>query len=469
MNEDQKKPSQAQVTHRIPPQALEAEMSVLGAMLIEDDVFAKLLEILDSTCFYKAAHQKIFTAAIKLFEKNEPIDVITVSNQLQQAGELEAIGGSYYLTQLAESIPSAANAEYYAKIVLEKALLRKLIATCVDIADESYEGRNDAYDLIDKAEQKIFTLRKNRDRRGFTPISPILHQTFETIDRFSHSKSGVTGVPSGFRRLDELLSGFQKSDLIIVAGRPSMGKTALCLNITRNAAVIHRIPVGFFSLEMANYQLAMRMLCSEAKVDSHKLRTGRLSEDEWPNLSLKVGVLADAPIFIDDTPAINVLEIRSKARRLKVEHDIGLIIVDYLQLAHGVGRFENRQIEISQISQSLKALAKEIDVPVIALSQLSRAVESRPDKRPQLSDLRESGAIEQDADVVMFIYRPEVYGAVDENERGMAEIIVGKQRNGPTGMVKVAFKHEYILFTDLAPEYYDEEEAVPLESSEDLF
>ena len=469
MNKDQKKPSQAQMTHRIPPQALDAEMSVLGAMLIENDVFPKILEILDVTCFYKAANQKIFSAAIKLFEKNEPIDVITVSNQLQQTGELEAIGGSYYLTQLAESIPSAANAEYYAKIVLEKALLRRLIAVSTEIADESFEGRNSAFDLLDKAEQRLFTLRQNRDRRGFTPISPILHQTFETIDRFSHSKTGVTGVPSGFKRLDELLSGFQKSDLIIIAGRPSMGKTALCLNIARNAAVIHRIPVGIFSLEMANYQLAMRMLCSEAKVDSHKLRTGRLSEDEWPNLSLKVGVLADAPIFIDDTPAMNVLEIRAKTRRLKVEYDIGLIIVDYLQLAHGTGHFESRQLEISQISQSLKALAKEIEVPVIALSQLSRAVESRPEKRPQLSDLRESGAIEQDADVVMFIYRPEVYGLVDENERGVAEIIVGKQRNGPTGTVKIAFKHEYLLFTDLAPDYYDEKEAMPFEPSEELF
>ncbi|MBN1352041.1 replicative DNA helicase [candidate division KSB1 bacterium] len=467
MNTDAKKTPQIQAAQRVPPQALDAEMSVLGAMLIDNDVFPRILEILDESCFYKAAHQKIFNAAIRLFEKNEPIDVITIANQLQQAGELDALGGSYYLTQLAENIPSAANAEYYAKIVLDKALLRKLIGTCTEVANESYEGQSEAYDLIDKAEQKIFTLRQNRARSGFISISPILHQTFDAIDKYSHSKSGLIGVPTGFRKLDDMLSGFQRSDLIIIAGRPSMGKTALALNVARNAAVMHRIPVGIFSLEMANHQLAMRMLCSEAKVDSHKLRTGRLSEDEWPNLSMKVGVLAEAPIFIDDTPAINVLEIRAKSRRLKVEHDVGLLIVDYLQLAHGTGRFESRQIEISQISQSLKALAKEIDVPVVALSQLSRAVESRPDKRPQLSDLRESGAIEQDADVVMFIYRPEVYGLSEEP--GIAEIIVGKQRNGPTGAVKVAFKHEYLLFTDLAPEYYDEEEAIPSDSSADVF
>ena len=282
-------------------------------------------------------------------------------------------------------------------------------------------------------------------------------QTIEAIDRNSQRSSGLTGVPSGFKQLDNMLAGFQNSDLIIVAGRPSMGKTAFCLNIARNAAIDARVPVGIFSLEMASYQLAMRMLCSEAQVDSHKLRTGRLNPDEWPSLSLKVGILADAAIFIDDTPAQGVLEIRAKARRLKVEHNIGLIILDYLQLAHGAGRVESRQQEISQISQSLKALAKEIDVPVIALSQLSRAVESRPDKRPMLSDLRESGAIEQDADVVMFVYRPEMYG--DTDQAGIAEIIVGKQRNGPVGTVKLAYLSQYVKFANLEPYHYDEDEA----------
>jgi len=450
---------QQQLTQRMPPQAIDAEMAVLGATLLEPEALPKVIEIIDVTCFYKKIHEKIYLAELQLFEKNEPIDVITVSNQLQANGELEVVGGSYYLTQLVNSIPSAANVEYYAKIVLDKALKRRLINVCNNISKEAYEDHEDALDIIDKAEQHIFTVRQGRRQEGFQPISPILMRTIETIERNAARKTGLTGVPSGFKKLDALLAGFQNSDLIIVAGRPSMGKTALCLNIARNAAVEARVPVGVFSLEMASYQLAMRMLCSEARVNSHKLRTGRLTAEEWPNLSLKVGTLAEAAIFIDDTPAQGVLEIRAKARRLKVEHNVGLVILDYLQLVHGVGRAESRQQEISQISQSLKALAKEIDVPIIALSQLSRAVENRPDKRPQLSDLRESGAIEQDADVVMFVYRPEMYG--DNENAGIAEIIVGKQRNGPVGTVKLAYLNEYVKFEDLAPDYYDEEEVIP--------
>lgn len=446
---------------RMPPQAIDAEMSVLGATLIESEAFAKVLEILNETCFYKKAHEKIFMAEVQLFEKNEPIDVITVSNQLQAQGELEAVGGSYYLTQLVNSIPSAANVEYYARIVLDKSIKRKLINACSEIIKEAYDDREEAYDIVDKAEQQVFTLRSGRGKQGFEAISPILHQTIDAIEKNAARKSGLTGVPSGFTQLDTMLAGFQNSDLIIVAGRPSMGKTAFCLNIARNAAVQGRVPVGIFSLEMASYQLAMRMLCSEAQIDSHKLRTGRLGPEEWPSLSMKVGILAEAPIFIDDTPAQGVLEIRAKARRLKVEHNLGLIVLDYLQLAHGVGRVESRQQEISQISQSLKALAKELDVPVIALSQLSRAVESRPDKRPMLSDLRESGAIEQDADVVMFVYRPEMYAPDDPDTKGIAEIIIGKQRNGPIGMVKLAYRNEYVKFENLAPEYFDEDEALP--------
>ncbi|MCI0513907.1 replicative DNA helicase [candidate division KSB1 bacterium] len=445
--------------HRLPPQALEAEMSVLGSILIEHEALAKVLEILNETCFYKRAHEKIFLAAVQLFEKNEPIDLITVSNRLQANGDLEAVGGSYYLTQLVNSIPSAANVEYYARIVLDKALKRRLISVCNAMSGEAFEDHEESLDLIDKTEQQIFTIRQGRGQRGFQSISPILYQTFETIEKNAARRSNITGVPSGFTKLDMMLAGFQNSDLIIVAGRPSMGKTALCLNIARNAAVEARVPVGIFSLEMASYQLAMRMLCTEAEVNSQKLRTGRLSAEEWPNLSLKVGVLADAPIFIDDSPAQGVLEIRAKARRLKVEHNVGLIILDYLQLVQGVGRTESRQQEISQISQSLKALAKELDVPVVALSQLSRAVESRPDKRPMLSDLRESGAIEQDADVVMFVYRAEMYGFTEE--AGIAEIIIGKQRNGPVGTVKLAYRNEFVKFENLASEYYADENIPP--------
>ncbi len=443
---------------RLPPQAIDAEMSVLGSILIEPEAISRVLEILNPGSFYKKAHEKIFQAAIELFEKNEPIDIVTISNQLQTKGELEAIGGSYYLTQLVNVIPSAANVEYYAEIVLDKSLKRNLISACNAITGESYEDHEKAYDLLDKAEQQVFTLRQGRSRKGFQPISPILHQTIDKIEKNASRGSSITGVPSGFKKLDEILAGFQNSDLIILAGRPSMGKTALCLNIARNAAVIGRVPVGIFSLEMANYQLVMRMLCSEALVNSHKLRTGRLEANEWPNLSMKAGILADAAIFIDDTPAQGVLEIRAKARRLKVEHDIGLIILDYLQLVQGVGRVESRQQEISQISQSLKALAKELDVPIMALSQLSRAVEARPDKRPMLSDLRESGAIEQDADVVMFVYREEVYAKNNPDVAGIAEIIIGKQRNGPVGMVKLAYRNEFVKFENLAPEYYMENE-----------
>ncbi|MDZ7261860.1 MAG: replicative DNA helicase [candidate division KSB1 bacterium] len=446
----------SKTTQRVPPQALDAEMAVLGAILIENEALSKVIEILDESCFYKTAHTKIYQAALKLYERNEPVDVVTLSAELQSRGELEAIGGSYYLTQLAESVPSAANVEYYAKIVLEKALMRKLITVATEISTESYEGQMGAFDLVDWAEQKIFTLSERRLRKGFQHINPIMHETFETIESYHNRRGGVTGVPSGFERLDALTSGFQKSDLIIVAGRPSMGKTALCLNIARNVAVDYRIPVGIFSLEMAGYQVAMRMLCSEARVDSHKVRTGRLPAEEWPKLSLSVGILAEAPIYIDDSPALGILEIRAKARRLKAEKDVGLIIVDYLQLVRGPQNAENRQQEISMISQSLKALAKELNVPVIALSQLSRAVESRGgDRRPILSDLRESGAIEQDADVVLFIYRPEVYGRSEEE--GIAEIIVGKQRSGPTGTVKLAFVKEYVLFANLSPQYYEEE------------
>jgi len=383
------------------------------------------------------------------------VDVITLTEELSRRKQLEEIGGSYYLTELAESVPSAANVEHHARIVLEKALLRKLINVATNIITDSYSSQDNVFDIIDRAEQAIFSLAERRLRKGFQEIDPILHETFEEIERLHNRKGGVTGVPSGFQKLDEMTAGFHRSDFIIIAGRPSMGKTAFALSIARNAAVEHKIPVGIFSLEMASYQLAMRLLCAEARVNSHLLRTGRLPMSEWPKLSLAVGKLAASPIYIDDTPNLGILELRAKARRLKAEKDIGLLIIDYLQLIQGPSSVENRQQEISAISRSLKALAKELNIPVIALSQLSRAVEARGgDKRPMLSDLRESGAIEQDADLVIFIYRPEVYQQLYDEEgnslEGIAEIIIGKQRNGPTGTVRLAFIDDYAKFENLA-------------------
>ena len=449
-----------QKIQRLPPQDIEAEMAVLGAMFLEKDAVGKAIETLDETCFYKTAHQKLFKVAIELYDHQEPIDVITMADALKKKGQLEEVGGNYYLIQLSEKVPSAANVEYYAKIVLEMALLRRLINVTTEITNRAYEHKGDVYGLLDDVKKEVFVLSDRRLKKGFVSIYQTMHETFERIESFHGKKGGVTGIPSGFTELDDKTSGFQNSDLIIVAGRPSMGKTAFCLNIARNASVDHGIPVGVFSLEMAAYQLAMRMLCSEARVDSHAVRTGKLPRDDWQKLSLSVGVLAEAPIYIDDTPAMNILEIKAKARRLKYEKNIGLLIVDYMQLVHGPASSESRQQEISAISQALKALAKELNIPVIALSQLSRAVESRGgDRRPMLSDLRESGAIEQDADVVIFIYRPEVYGRTEEE--GIAEIIIGKQRSGPIGTVKLAFVKEYVLFANLTRIYEEQEYAQP--------
>ena len=450
MNSSRKTSKKEIITDRMPPQAVEEEMAVLGSILIDKEALNKCIELLDPTAFYKSIHQKIFEAAVILYELDTNVDYLTVTDQLDKMGVLEEVGGAYYITALANAVPSAASVEYYAKIVLEKALLRKLIESCNEITAEAYEARENAVDLIDSAERKIFALSEKKLRKGFIPIYPILTETFDTIDRRHKIPGSVTGIPTGFTKLDEMTSGLQNSDLVIVAGRPSMGKTAFCLNIARNAAVEHKIPVGVFSLEMSNLQLAMRMLCAESRVDAHKVRTGKLPANapEWRRLSESVGRLAEAPIYIDDTAALSILEIRAKSRRLKAEHGLGMIIVDYLQLAKGPHSAESRQIEISAISQSLKALSKELNIPVVALSQLSRAVETRGgDRRPLLSDLRESGAIEQDADVVMFIYRPEVYGPVEEE--GIAEIIVAKQRNGPTGTVELKFHKNYLRFDNL--------------------
>lgn len=450
-----KTPDKEASTDRMLPQAVDAEMAVIGSMLISKEAVSKAIEKLNPDAFYKTAHQRMFEAAINLDERGTEIDYLTLTDELERMGVLEEVGGPYYVTELANRVPSAASVDFYINIVLEKALLRSLIHVSTEIAADAYEARDDVVDLLDAAEQKIFSLSEKKLRKGFQPLKPVLEDTFEIIDSFHKREGLVTGVPTGYHELDEMTSGFQKSDLVIVAGRPSMGKTAFCLNVARNAAIAYKTSVGVFSLEMSNTQLAMRMLCSEARVDSHKVRTGKLPENEWQKLSLSVGRLASAPIFIDDSPALSVLEIRAKSRRLKSEHDIGLLIIDYLQLVKGPRTPESRQIEISMISQSLKALAKELDVPVVALSQLSRAVESRGgDRRPILSDLRESGAIEQDADVVLFIYRPEVYGPTEHE--GVAEIIIAKQRNGPTGTVKLHFHKDYVLFTNL--EKYREED-----------
>lgn len=441
---------------RVPPQAVEVEAAVLGAMLLDQEGISAVLDIIDDTAFYRDAHRKIFNAIVALYERNEPTDLLTLTTELNKRQQLADVGGAFYLAGLVDNVSTAANIEYHAKIVFEKSMSRKLINASTQIAQRAYEATEDAEDLLDEAEQMIFALSERKLSRGFSHLNPILHDTFENIERLHERNSTVTGVPTGFHKLDEMTAGFQPGDLIIVAARPSMGKTALCLNIARNAAVEGKKGVGLFSLEMASHQLAQRMLCSEARVDSHLMRTGRLPGDAWSNLSIAVGSLAQAPIFIDETPAISVTEMRSRARRLMSEHDdLGLLIVDYLQLMRGPRESESRQQEISAISRNLKALAKELNIPIIALSQLSRAVESRGDGRPQLSDLRESGAIEQDADVVLFIYRPVRYGQVEDHEKNRAEIIVGKQRNGPIGTVELVFLDQYAAFENLDT-YHDD-------------
>ncbi|MFC1563216.1 replicative DNA helicase, partial [candidate division KSB1 bacterium] len=389
---------------------------------------------------------------VSLFEKNEAVDMLTVSEELKKRDLLDKVGGTYYLTECVNQVTTAANVEFHAKVILEKALMRKLIEVGTNIVGEGYNESAEAYELLDKAEQMIFEISERKLRRGFTEIKPYLHDAFEMIDNYRKRKGFVTGVATGFNEIDKLTSGFQNSDLVIVAGRPSMGKTAFCLNVARNAAVNNNIPVGLFSLEMASHQLAMRLLCSEAEVSSHRVRTGNLPDEGWAKLSTSVGSLSEAPIYIDDSGSLSILEIRSKARRLRAERNIELLIIDYLQLVTGPHKAENRVQEVSMITRSLKSLAKELNIPVIALSQLSRAVEKRgEDKKPILSDLRESGAIEQDADVVIFIHRPELYPGHKEKDEGIAEIIIGKQRNGPIGNIKLTFRKDFAKFGDFEP------------------
>jgi len=441
---------------KVPPQSREAEMSVLGAMLFDETALVRGLEILKPFYFYDDPHQKIFGALQSLFEKNLAVDLVTVSEELRKKKQLEEIGGASYLTQLTAAVPTAVNFEPYAQIVKEKALLRRLISTASQILHQSYAPESEINALVDWSEQMIFEISQHQIEGRFTPFKDVIRTTIETIDQLYQRKEHVTGIATGFKVFDIRTAGLQPSDLIIVAGRPSMGKSAFASSICEHVAVELKKPIAFFSLEMSKEQLVQRMLCSHARVDAQKVRTGYLSHQDWPRLTAAAGKLSEAPIFIDDSPSLTALELRAKTRRLKGQHNIQLVVVDYLQLMQGFGRSENRQQEISEISRSLKALARELRIPVIAVSQLSRAVESRTGNRPQLSDLRESGAIEQDADVVVFLFREEYYKPTDENLKNKAEAIIAKQRNGPTGSIELVFLKEWTRFDN--PEFKREEE-----------
>jgi len=433
--------------YHIPPQSLEAEESILSAILIDNDTLIEVLEILSPEDFYRSAHQKIFAAIAELFARNEPADLVTLTNILREQDRLEEIGGATYLANLVDTVPLAVNAQHYAKIVHDKACLRRLIEKSNAIARQCFEDRGNVDNVIDFAESSIFEISENKIRPSFYPIGKIIESNIDALEERQGNRSLVTGVATGFTKIDELTAGFQKSDLIILAGRPGMGKTALALNIAKNAAVDANIPVAIFSLEMSKEQLCMRMLSSEARIDSSRLRSGFISQDDWIKITDAAGVLTHAPIFIDDSPNITAFEIRTKSRRLKMENDVGLVIIDYIQLMRGPVSAERRDLEISEISRSLKALAKELDIPVVALSQLNRKLEERSDKRPQLADLRESGALEQDADIVAFIYRDELYNKDENNpNKGKAEIILAKQRNGPTGFAILTFLDTYTRF-----------------------
>ncbi len=449
--------AKAGVGGRIPPQNLDAEQAVLASMLLDSGAIDKVEELLEEEHFYRNAHRAVYHAISALSSRNESADLITVTEELRKQGALESVGGATFLQSLLDSVPSSANVTFHARLVLEKAVLRRLIEVANAIIESSYEASEAWTEVLDRAEQLLFGVGQSSMKREFTPIKTILKSTFEILEELYENKRSVTGVPTGFTDLDRMTSGLQKSDLIIIAGRPSMGKTSFMLNIAENVAIDYKIPVGVFSLEMSKEQIVQRFLCSRARVPAQRLRTGYLKESEWPLLTQSAARLSEAPIFVDDTPAMGLTEMRAKARRLKSRHGLGLICVDYLQLAHGLTGVESRQQEISQISQGLKALAKELNIPVLAGSQLSRAVEARENKRPILSDLRESGAIEQDADIVGFIYREEMYKPDKEEAKGLAEVIIGKHRNGPTGTVRLAFLNEFTRFETLAPmgdEYY---------------
>jgi replicative DNA helicase len=427
------------------PHNAEAERTVLGAVLVDGTAFNSAAEILTRDDFYREGHRRIFAAMASLAERSATIDPVTVKDELVRGAALEAVGGAAYLAGLMDGMPRIVNVEAWSRIIKEKAALRSLIHASNRIVQSCYEAEDEPAVILDRAEKAIFDIAEHRLRQGFIGIREIVKESFRTIDQLSQSKELVTGLPTGFVDLDERTSGLQKGDLIIVAARPAMGKTSFCLNVAQYASAKTGETVGIFSLEMAKEQLVLRMLCSDARVDAHRLRTGNLQEKDWTRLAKAYADLSASKIFIDDSASLTPLEMRAKCRRLKAEHGLGLVVVDYLQLVSAPGRAENRQQEIAAVSRSLKGMAKELSVPVVALSQLSRAPEARTEKRPQLSDLRESGALEQDADVVMFIFREEEYKPTEEN-RGVAEIIIGKQRNGPTGMLKLAFIKEYTRF-----------------------
>ncbi|WP_139492481.1 replicative DNA helicase [Brevibacillus dissolubilis] len=440
---------------RVPPQNLEAEQSVLGAVFLSKDALITAVEILQPEDFYKASHQRIFKIFLDLYEKGEPVDLVTVTAELQQQKVLEEVGGVTYLTDLASSVPTAANVEYYAKIVEEKSLLRRLIRTATKIANDGYTREDDVGEIIADAEKYILEISHNRNSGGFIPIKDALMETYEKIEALSQQTGDITGIPTGYTDLDKMTSGFQRSDLIILAARPSVGKTAFALNVAQNVAARANETVAIFSLEMGASQLVQRMICAEGNLDAQKMRSGRLDEDDWQKLTMAIGTLAKAPVYIDDTPGITVQDIRAKCRRLQQERGLGMILIDYLQLIQGRGKGDNRQQEVSEISRTLKGIARELNVPVIALSQLSRGVEQRQDKRPMMSDIRESGAIEQDADIVAFLYRDDYYDKETEN-KNVIEIIIAKQRNGPTGTVELAFLKEYNKFVNLEHRYRDQ-------------
>jgi replicative DNA helicase len=434
---------------KIPPQNVEAEIAVLGSMLLDHDAISQAVEILNADYFYKDSHRKIFSAMLRLFDDNKAIDIITVMEELKKTNSLDEAGGPAYISGLASAVPTTANFTHYAKIVKEKMLLRSLITTATQIVTECYDTTQEADTLVDKAEQRIFDVTSKKVESRFVSLREVIKDSIETIDGLYQRKENVTGIATGYRELDMRTAGLQSSDLVVVAGRPSMGKSALASCIVEHVGVVEKEPVAFFSLEMSKEQLVQRMLCSHARVDAHKVRTGFLSQADWPKLVNAAGKLSDAPIYIDDSPGITVLELRAKARRLKAQFDIKLIVLDYLQLMQGPSGSESRQQEISEISRSLKAIAKELKVPLIAISQLSRAVEQRSDHRPQLSDLRESGAIEQDADLVLLLLREEYYNPTDEN-KGRAEVIIAKQRNGPVGSLNLTFIGEYMRFENMS-------------------
>lgn len=446
--------SSLKLLEKVPPQNHEAEVSVLGAMLFEEQALVRAIELLKPAFFYEENHRRIFSVMQSLFEKARPVDLVTIGEELTKRGELEDVGGITFLTQLTAAVPTAAHLEHYAHIVKEKALLRGLIQNSTSIIQRCFDPASEVNRVLEDAEKMIFDVSQHRIEGRFHPVRDIIRDSMEAIDKLYQQKEHVTGLPTGFQEFDVKTAGLQPSDLIIVAGRPSMGKSAFVSCLCENIGIVEKRPIAFFSLEMSKEQLVQRMLCSHGRVDAQKVRTGYLSHQDWPKLTSAAGKLSEAPIYIDDTPAQTVLEVRAKARRLKMQHGVELIVIDYMQLMQGVGRAESRQQEISEISRSLKALARELRVPVIAVSQLSRAVENRTGNRPQLSDLRESGAIEQDADLVVFLFREEYYNPTEEN-RNKAEAIIAKQRNGPIGTCEMIFLKDLTRFEN--PEFHHTE------------